>query len=194
MPAPVATPAPLTIAIPGGAAADRPSATFEFGLALLASVAGGQVAPGARVEGWIAPEGWRLGLGVSVSGATTRSEAIGPRPDAARWTRVAFGAGPQVRFGAGRTTLDAHLQALAAALHVEGVGLTTNASGSTAQFGVGTGLHVGRWLGNARPWIGADLLLWPGHDRLEISGQAAQGELPRLEVQLAVGLSIGRAP
>jgi hypothetical protein len=88
----------------------------------------------------------------------------------------------------------AHAQALAAVLHVEGVGLTTTASDSTAQFGTGAGVQVGRPWGNATPWIGGDLLFWPGHDRLEISGLAARGELPRLELQLAVGLSLGRFP
>jgi hypothetical protein len=39
-----------------------------------------------------------------------------------------------------------------------------------------------------------DVLYWPGHDRLEIAGQAAQGELPHLEVQVALGLSLGRFP
>jgi hypothetical protein len=90
--------------------------------------------------------------------------------------------------------LDAHAQLLAAMLRVEGVGLTTTASDSAAQLGTGVGVQVGRPWGNATPWIGADLLYWPGHDRLEIAGLTAQGQLPHLEVQVALGLSLGRFP
>ena len=43
-------------------------------------------------------------------------------------------------------------------------------------------------------WIGADVLYWPGHDRLEIAGLAAEGELPHVEIQVALGLSLGRFP
>jgi hypothetical protein len=194
LPAPPSTPAPAAVAVEAPPPMPRPPPAFDVGLALLASLSGGQVAPGARIGGWLAPAGSRLGLGVSMSAVTTRAEAVGPRSDAARWSRVAFAAGPQARFHAGRTTLDTQLQALAAVLRVEGVGLTTNQAGTAAQLGMAAGVHAGRWWGNARPWIGVDLLFWPGRDRLEIAGQSAHGELPRLEVQFGVGVSVGRAP
>ena len=193
LPAPP-SPQPSAVVVQVQPARPRPPPAFDVGLALLASLSGGQVAPGARVGGWVAPAGSPLGLGVSMSAVTTRAEAVGPRADAARWSRVAFAAGPQARFRAGRTTLDAQLQALAAVLRVEGVGLTTNQAATAAQLGMAAGVHVGRWWGNARPWIGVDLLLWPGRDRLEIAGQTARGELPRLEVQFAVGVNLGRMP
>jgi len=59
---------------------------------------------------------------------------------------------------------------------------------------MGAGVQVGRPWGNATPWIGADVLYWPGHDRLQIAGLAAEGELPHLEIQVALGLSLGRFP
>ena len=90
--------------------------------------------------------------------------------------------------------MGARVQALAALLRVEGVGLTTTASDSSTQFGTAVGVHVGRPWGNATPWIGADLLLWPGRDHLEVTGLADQGQLPRFELQLAAGLSLGRFP
>ena len=195
LPAPPSPPpSPSAVVVQVQPATLRRPPAFDVGLALLASLSGGQLAPGARVGGWVAPAGSRLGLGVSMSGVTTRAEAVGPRADAARWSRVAFAAGPQARFRAGRTTLDAQLQALAAVLRVEGVGLTTNQAATAAQLGMAAGVHVGRWWGNARPWIGVDLLLWPGRDRLEIAGQTAHGELPHLEVQFAVGVNMGRVP
>jgi hypothetical protein len=198
LPAPSSPPAPLSapaaVAVQATLAAPRPPPAFDVGLALLASLSGGQLAPGARIGGWVAPPGSRLGLAVSMSAVTTRAESVGARAEAARWSRVAFAAGPQAKFRAGRTTLDAQLQALAAVLRVEGVGLTTNQAATAAQLGMAAGVHVGRWWGNARPWIGVDLLLWPGRDRLEIAGQTAHGELPRLEVQFAFGVNMGRVP
>jgi hypothetical protein len=190
-PAP-ATPIVTTAAFTPAPRGSPPS--FDLGLALLASVAGGQVAPGARVQGWVAPGGGHLGLGVAVSGATARSEPVGQLAGAARWTRIALGAGPEARFEAGRTMLGAHAQLLAGVLHVQGVGLETDASDTAVQVGAGAGVQIGRPWGNATPWIGADVLYWPGHDRLEIAGLTAQGELPRLEVQVALGLSLGRFP
>jgi hypothetical protein len=189
---PPARTTPIASAVAATPRGSTPS--FDLGLGLLASVTGGQVSAGARVEGWIAPPGGHLGLGVAVSGATARSEPVGPLTGAARWTRVALGAGPEARFEAGRTLLGAHAQLLAGVLHVEGVGLETDASDTTVQLGAGAGVQIGRPWGNATPWIGVDVLYWPGHDRLEIAGQAAQGELPHLEVQVALGLSLGRFP
>jgi hypothetical protein len=173
-------------------AASGPS--FDLGLGLIASMTGGQLAPGARIGGWLAPRGGHLGVGVALSAATSRSEPVGAEAGAARWIRGALGVGPDVRADVGKTVLGAHAQVLAALLHVEGVGLPTTASDSSAQLGAGVGVQIGRPWGSATPWIGADVLYWPGHDRLEISGLAAAGELPHLEIQLALGLSLGRFP
>jgi hypothetical protein len=193
LPRPEARSRPTTLVVQASAPPARPP-SFDLGLALIASLTGGQVAPGARVRGWVAPTGWHTGLGVTASAVTSRSEAVGERADAARWNRIAFGAGPETRLKLARTIMAVHAQALAALLRVEGVGLATTASDSTAQFGAGLGVHAGWPWGNATPWIGADLLFWPGHDRLAITGVTAQGELPRAELQLAVGLSLGRFP
>src|SRR5262249_50207617 len=135
-----------------------------------------------------------VGVGVTLSAATSRSEPVGGQDAAARWLRVALGVGPDLHADVGKTMLGAHAQALAALLHVAGVGLPTTASDSSAQLGVGAGVQGGRPWGNATPWIGADVLYWPGHGRLEIAGLPAQGELPHLEIQVALGLSLGRFP
>ena len=196
LPAPPPRPVPATVAIAASPAPPAPSAppSFDLGLGLLASLSGGHLAPGARIDGRVAAAGRRLGLGVGVAGVTARSAAVGDRSEAARWSRIAVGAGPDVRLMLGRTNADLRAQALVALLQVSGVGLTTNTSGSTAQLGAGVGAHFGRPWGTAIPWIGLDLQYWPGPDRLAIAGVADQGRLPRLELQLAVGLSLGRFP
>ena len=60
--------------------------------------------------------------------------------------------------------------------------------------GNGSGRPRREVVGERSPRIGVDLLLWPGRDRLEIAGQTASGESPRLEVQFAVGLNMARVP
>jgi hypothetical protein len=90
--------------------------------------------------------------------------------------------------------LDLHAGGVIALLHVEGVGLPSTTSDTSAQLGIGAGLR-GRWVwNNAAGWIGLDLLAYPGHDYLEIGGLGDRGQLPRLEVQIASGLSLGRFP
>ena len=98
--------------------------SFDLGLGLIASMTGGQVAPGARIGGRLAPRGGHLGVGVTLSAATSRSEPVGDQAGAARWLRAALGVGPDFRVDVGgKTTLGAHAQLLAALPHVEGVGL-----------------------------------------------------------------------
>jgi len=186
--------APITTVVTAPPPTPRSTPSFDVGLALIGSSTGGQIAPGARIGGWLAPAGRRLGLGVAVSGATARSASVGAIAGAARWTRIAFGAGPEARFDVRQTMLDVHAQILTGLLRVEGVGLPRAASDTSAQLGTGVGVQVGRPWGNATPWIGADILYWAGHDRLQIAGLTAEGELPHLEIQVALGLSLGRFP
>jgi hypothetical protein len=175
-------------------AASGHSLAFQVGLALIASTTGGQLVPGAAVEGWIAPSGWRLGLGLGLSGTTARSETVGARADAARWTRYGFAVGPEAHLDLRGAIVDIHAEGLVALLHVEGVGLSTTSSDSTTQLGTDVGMHFGWLWGNAAPWIGADALIWPGRDTLVVGGLPAQAALPHFELQLSLGMSLGRFP
>jgi hypothetical protein len=192
-------PAPRIMTAPTVRAAATPasppqSLSFEVGLALIASLAGGQLAPGAGVGGWIAPADWRLGLGLDLSGTTARSASVGSRADAARWTRFGLGLGPEAHLDVRGALVDLRAQSLVALLRVEGVGLSTTTSGSSTQLGAGAGVRVGWPWENVAPWIGADALIWPGHDSLVVGGLPAMGALPRFELQLSVGMSLGRFP
>jgi hypothetical protein len=90
--------------------------------------------------------------------------------------------------------LDLHAGGAFALLRVEGVGLPSTASDTSVQFGLGAGLRGIRSWNNAAGWIGVDVLAYPGRDRLEIGGLGDSGQLPRVEVQIATGLSLGRFP
>ena len=167
---------------------------FAVDLGLLASIAGGQAVPGATVAGSLSPARGPFGLAVALSASSAHSQSVGSLTDTAHWTRVALAAGLQYRLGRSATMLDLHAGGVIALLHVEGVGLPSTTSDTSAQLGIGAGLH-GRWAwNNAAGRIGLDLLAYPGHDYLEIGGLGDRGQLPRLEVQIASGLSLGRFP
>jgi hypothetical protein len=167
---------------------------FDVGIGLLASIAGGEVVPGATVEASMSRRSGHLGLAAALSASLTHSQSVGSLTGSAHWTRVALTAGPQYRVSRSATMLDFHAGGVVALLHVEGVGLPSTTSDTSAQLGIGTGLR-GMWAwNNAAGWIGLDLLIYPGHDYLEIGGFGDRGQLPHLEVQIASGLSLGRFP
>jgi len=171
-----------------------PSLRFDVGIGLLASIAGGEVVPGATVAASLSPPHGRIGLALALSASSTHSQSVGSLTGAAHWSRMALVVGPQYRLGRSATMLDFHAGGAIALLHVEGDGLPSTTSDTSAQFGVGAGLR-GLWAwNNAAGWIGLDLLAYPGHDYLEIGGLGDRGELPHLEVQIAFGLSLGRFP
>jgi hypothetical protein len=163
-------------------------------MGLFASVTGGRVVPGAEVTASLFPSSGPLGLGAALSASTTHSQSIGPLTDVAHWLRIALQAGPRYRLGRGAGMLDFHAGGVVALLHVEGVGLSPSTSDTSAQFGLAAGLRGARAWNNAAGWIGLDLLVYPGRDALQIGGLVDQGQLSRVEVQIASGISLGRFP
>jgi len=68
-------------------------------------------------------------------------------------------------------------------------------SWSQARFGTTAGVwSAWHGWGGVWPWMGADLLFWPGRERLQATGLSEEGTVPGLEVQIAVGLGIGLFP
>ena len=167
---------------------------FDVGIGLLASVTGGEVVPGAMVAASLSPTDRRFGLAAALSASSTHSQSVGSSTGAAHWTRVALTAGPQYRVTRNAMMLDVHAGGALALLRVEGVGLPSTASDTSVQFGLGAGLRGIRAWNNAAGWLGVDVLAYPGHDHLEIGGLGDTGQLPRVEVQIATGLSLGRFP
>jgi len=150
--------------------------------------------PGATVAASLSPAHGHFGLAVALSASSTHSQSVGSLTGAAHWSRMALVVGPQYRLGRSATMLDFHAGGAIALLHVEGDGLPSTTSDTSAQFWCRS--RAARPLGleqrGGLDWPG--LLAYPGHDYLEIGGLGDRGELPHLEVQIAFGLSLGRFP
>jgi hypothetical protein len=193
-PAPALSPAPASTEVVTEKRLPAARLRFDVGIGLVASIAGGEVVPGAKLAASLSPSSGHLGLALALSASSTHSQSVGSLIGSAHWTRAALAAGPQYRLGRGALLLDLHADGVIALLHVEGVGLPATASHTSAEFGMAAGLR-GMWAwNNAAGWIGLDLLAYPGHDHLEIAGFGDRGQLPRVEVQVALGLSLGRFP
>jgi hypothetical protein len=172
----------------------EPTLRFDVGIGLLASIAGGEVVPGVTVAASLSSPGGHLGLAAALSASSNHSQSLGSVTGAAHWTRVALTAGPQYRLTRNAMMLDIRAGGALALLRVEGVGLPSTASDTSAQFGLGAGLRGMRAWNNAAGWIGLDVFVYPGRDQLDVGGLGASGQLPRVEVQIASGLSLGRFP
>ena len=172
----------------------RRPALFDAGLAGLVSIAGGEAALGARLEGCLFSANRSLGLDVALSATATHTQAIATPASAAQWTRAALSAGPSYRLRRDALMLDLHAGPVLALLHVQGTGLSSAASDTSAQLGVQAGLR-GLWArSNAAGWLGIDVYTYPGQDRLTIGNYGEVGQLPHVEVQIAFGISLGQFP
>ena len=167
---------------------------LSIGVGLLAALAGGQVTPGATVEGDVLRSGGHLGIAGAITATTARDSSVGSLSAVAHWSRVTLGLGPDARFRLGSKSIDLQLQAVAAVLTVGGNGLPATSSASSLQLGGAAALR-GAWAwGTSAIWVGAQVLVFPGDDRLLVRGVTDQGQLPHVELQLASGLSLGRFP
>jgi hypothetical protein len=194
---PVVTPPPapveLVAASPPKVESPRPLA-FDVGIAVLAAiVVGGDATFGAKLEGTLnpfrIPVGAHLALSMS-STHTTHAETASSLPVEARWLRPALAIGPNLRLGQ-TLMLDLHVDGVLALLHVEGAGLDAPSSDTGVQFGFAAGLRgLWRWQ-SGTVWLGVDFLDYPARDRLTV-GNYEVGRLPHLEVQVALGIALGR--
>ena len=193
----------------GGAARSTPLArsNLEARIGVLLSQAGGDLEPGLTIGGSFTPTSRRLGMTIGLSAAAQRLQAVAQSGGGgARWTRGVLALGAQYRFDLpGRLLVDVHGEGLGALVRVEGAspaGTTANPPQTwssradfSGQVGLGTGVRAARAWGPAAAWIGVGLLVWPGHQRLQVDGNpAASGELPRIEGEVAVGAAWRRFP
>jgi hypothetical protein len=195
-PKPTATappPAALTAGLATPAAAAPPGLRFFVTMGVLGSWAGGAFAEGAEVAATARRSTWLLGVRWALSASTERDQALAQ--GAARWSRVQMQLGPAGDLPLGPTRLELHVAVAAALDLVEGVGLATNLASHGTELGAAAGL---RWVlpwGSAAPWLGLEGVAWPGHAHLlvvNIGPDGRTGELPRADIQVSLGLSLGR--
>jgi hypothetical protein len=196
------------VAPPPRPEAPRPSRLgLEGGIGVLASAAGGDVAPGLMIQGALLSPADRFGATVALSAAGRRVQGLdGANGAGAGWTRAAIALGPEARLhGVAQLAFDFHVDALLGLLRVDGVAATTGATDPLAtwssradtslQLGAGGGVRVRRAWGALGIWLGVGARLWPGHQRLVVEGEpGASGEVPRYEGELALGACWRRGP
>ena len=165
---------------------------FDMGIAALMSIVGGQAVLGGKLEGALFPFGIPLGLDGALSLTDSRTQSFSSPAVEAKWIRPAISIGPDLRLRSMTFVLDIHGSAVLALLHVQGDGLKQTSSDTSAQFGLAAGVR-GMWIWNhGALWAGANLFLYPGQDRLTAVNYGELGPLPHLEVQIALGTSLGR--
>jgi hypothetical protein len=194
VPVPVVTPPPAPVEVaaasPPKVESSRPLA-FDVGIAVLAAIVGGEPTFGAKLEGTLSPFRIPVGLHLALSMSSTHTEASSSLPVEARWTRPALAIGPNLRLGKS-LMLDLHVDGLLALLHVEGAGLADASSDTGMQFGLAAGLR-GMWRWNdGMAWLGVDFLDYPARDRLTVGNYGEVGRLHNLEIQVALGIALGR--
>lgn len=166
---------------------------FDAGLAALSSIVGTEAAFGGKLEGVLTPFASGLGFHIAASLSSSHEQTTTDSAVQAQWIRPALTVGPNLRLQGSRLALDIHGDAVLALVHVKGTGtgLRENASDTTLQGGLAAGVR-GLWTWNrAAIWFGADLLGFPGQDNLTI-GIDKKGQLPHLEIQVALGIAVGR--
>jgi hypothetical protein len=190
-PAEVSPPPPALVGSPAEIKSGR-VVVFDMGIAVLMSIVGGQGVLGAKLEGALFPFRIPLGLHGALSLTTTRTQSFASPAVQAKWIRPALSLGPDLRWRGKTLAVDIHGSAVFALLHVEGEGLQQVSSDTDAQFGLAVGLR-GLWTWNhGAVWAGADLFIYPGRDRLTVANYGEVGTLPHLELQIALGTSLGR--
>lgn len=168
------------------------SATYDAGASGLASLAGGQSAPGLLVDGTWAPSGSSLGLRAAVAAATTRSSSVAV--GTVGYWRSSLAVGPRYRLSNRLVRADLHAALLVGWLHMESNGLTVNRTDSDGELGAEAGIRIGAAWEEIVPWLGFGAQYWPGHDHMivAINGQPDQHDVPSFDLRLTLGLSLGR--
>ena len=187
-----ASPPTITTAF---AAPRRPSRRFalELGAALSGGLAPSasalEPAVGGVVVGSATPAGGRLGLRLALAAGTERETPLGT--GRVSWRRISAALGPNLRLGrAASPSVDLHAEVLAAALTATGSDFANDRSSDSLDPGVGAGIR-GLLLGHAlAPWLDVSASGWLREQRAFVTPDGTSVALPRLEVTVAVGLSL----
>ena len=161
---------------------------WELGVGAGASLAGTDLAPAAVLSAALA-RGW-LGVGVRALVGGRRSTAL---PDgAARWWRGVLAVGPEARLDGGRVSGTIHVGAGASWLSIDGRGYAPGRHHDAVLLALEGAFRVGWARRGAQPWLELGTAFWPGGSVVYQQPDGGTRPLPRYELSLTLGMSLGR--
>jgi hypothetical protein len=194
---PVTVVAPPTAMPP--AASSSLGAAFDIGIALTGAVAPDQGGAGPALGGLLVaswtPAARGFGARLGAQASSERQMRL-PSGDV-RWRRAALSGGVQYRIAlqAGRWLLDLHADALVARVSVHGVGFAiSNLSDTGVDPGVGAGVRLLWHAGIVAPWLELAGGGWLRRQVVVEDPTRASRALPRLEANMAIGVSYCACP
>ena len=201
---PAPLPAPPPRQAPVVAVASRPAATapapsaLDVGAGLTGSLAptssGAGPALGALVVANWLPASRRVGARLALAAGAVRELPLGS--GRVQWRRLAAALGPTLRLPSATTSwaLDLHAEALVAGLLTTGAGFTKDISDASLDAGLGGGTRL-FWRGRTvEPWVELDAGGWLRQQTAFATPGTLSVDVPRLELTLALGLSLRTGP
>jgi hypothetical protein len=199
-PAPLPAPPPrqaTPVAVARRPTTPAPSA-LDVGAALTGSLApspsGAGPALGALVTANWLPSSGSVGARLAFAAGAARELPLGS--GRVQWRRLVAALGPTLRLPSATTSwaLDLHAEGLVAGLLTTGAGFTHDVSGMSLDAGLGGGTRL-FWRGHAvEPWVELDAGGWLRQQTAFATPGTPSVDLPRLELTLALGLSLKRGP
>ncbi|HEV3031548.1 MAG TPA: hypothetical protein VG319_07875 [Polyangia bacterium] len=199
---PAPLPAPPPRQAPPVAVAPRPPApapsALDVGAALTGSLApsasGAGPAIGALVVASWLPSSRGVGARLALAADAARELPLGP--GRVQWRRIAAALGPTLRLPSATTpwALDLYAEALVAGLLTTGAGFTHDFTDTSFDAGLGGGTRL-FWRGRTvEPWVELDAGGWLRQQTAFATPGTPSVDLPRLELSLALGLSLNPGP
>ena len=193
---------PVAVVAPPAAAPPPVSPSqgaYDIGLALTGAIAPDEGGAGPALGGLLAASwtptarGFGARLGAQASGERQMHLPSGD----VRWRRAALSGGVQYRLAlqAGRWLLDLHADALVARVTMHGVGFAiSNLSDTGIDPGLGAGVRLLWHAGIVAPWLELAGGGWLRRQVVVEDPTQASRALPRLEANMAVGVSYCACP
>jgi hypothetical protein len=151
-------PAVATDRVAAVSAGESP-ALFDVALGAGGSLAGGAVAPAVLLSGSLGQAAGGLGARLTALAGGQREQPLGRGKLV--WSRAALALGPQIRWLAGRTCLEAHAGAAAALTRLAGADFPTNRRHQDVELGAAGGLRVVWAQPGWAPWLEVVATAWP---------------------------------
>ncbi|HEY2732209.1 MAG TPA: hypothetical protein VGK52_19850 [Polyangia bacterium] len=188
---------PVAVASRPATPAAAPSA-LDVGAAFTGSLApspsGAGPALGALVAANWLPPSRSVGARLALAADAVRELPLGS--GRVQWRRIAGALGPTLRLPSARTSwaLDLHAEGLVAGLLTTGAGFMKDVSATSIDAGIGGGTRL-FWRGRAlEPWVELDAGGWLRQQTAFATPGTPSVALPRLELTLALGLSLRTGP